>query len=71
MTEFRAGFIKGWICIDKLITLTSLLQINLRNPGRAVYALFLDFKSSFPSVSHEILWRKLHENINIIIEYRI
>ena len=33
----------------------------LNQKGGKVFALFVDFKRAFPSVSHDILWRKLYK----------
>lgn len=57
--EFQAGFRKRRSCADHIFTLNSIIQIHLRQKRSKVFALFVDFKSAFPSVNHNILWHKL------------
>lgn len=58
--ESQSGFRGGRSYADNLFVLLALIQIHLRNPGTAVYAIFIDFKGAFPSVDHNLLWKKLY-----------
>lgn len=57
--ESQAGFRRGRSCLDNIFTLLSVIQIHLYKPKAVLYAIFIDFKGAFPSVSHSLLWRKL------------
>ena len=59
LPEFQAGFRKGRGCLDNIFCLNAALQIRLQKPGNKTYAVFIDFKRAFPSVNHNLLWRKL------------
>lgn len=58
--EWQAGFRRGRSCLDNIFTLNALIQNRLTQPGGKVYVLFVDFKSAFPSINHNILWQKLY-----------
>ena len=59
--EFQAGFRQARGCLDNIFSLNTLIQLQLqKNKGKA-FALFIDFKSAFPSVKHNLLWKKLLE----------
>lgn len=58
--ESKAGFRNGRSCNDNLFNLTSVLQIHLSKPCVVVYAIFVDFKGAFPSISQQLLWNKLY-----------
>lgn len=60
LPECQSGFRRGRGCADNVFTLTSAVQINLRLKNRKVFAIFVDFRRAFDSVSHGLLWRKLH-----------
>lgn len=84
LPESQNGFRRGRSCMDNIFVLNSIINNNLRLPKRKVYALFIDFKKAFDSVSHELLWqelfskgvsskiiriiRNLYKNANIIID---
>jgi len=57
--ETQAGFRKRRGCQDHLFTLNAAVQIGTEN-RKKVYALFIDFRRAFPSVSHPLLWQQLH-----------
>lgn len=59
--EFQSGFRRERGCLDNLFSLLSVIQIHLRHPHTAVFAAFIDLKSAFSSVNHEILWKKLQK----------
>ena len=48
-------------------------RIKLQKPQGKVYAFFIDFKRAFPSISHNLLWKKLsvlgvsYKLINVLI----
>ena len=60
LPEFQAGFRSGRGCLDHIFVLNSLIQLALNARGGKVFALFVDFRRAFPSVNHNLLWRKLH-----------
>ncbi|XP_015124615.1 uncharacterized protein LOC107046505, partial [Diachasma alloeum] len=59
--EYQAGFRRKKGCQDNIYTLFSAIHLQLRLTKRSVYGLFVDYQKAFDSVSHDILWRKLHE----------
>lgn len=59
--ESQSRFKKGRICLDNLFFLNSIIQLHLSKPGTMVFAIFVDFKGAFPSVSHQLLWQMLHK----------
>lgn len=60
LPEAQSGFRRGRGCIDNVFTLSSVVQIHLRLPGRRVYAAFIDFRRAFDSIDHQLLWKKLY-----------
>ena len=48
-------------CMDNVFTLSSIIQIKLKEKNGKLFALFVDFKAAFPSIYHDILWNKLGE----------
>ena len=40
--------------------MNSLIQLHVKRNKGKLYAAFIDFKSAFPSVSHQLLWEKLY-----------
>lgn len=71
--EWQAGFRERRGTSDHIFALNAMIQNQLRKKGGKLFALFVDLKSAFPSVSHELLWKKLsqlglsHKIINILI----
>ena len=57
--EFQTGFRKKRGCLDNIFVLNSVIQIKLQKPKSKVFTLFVDFKRAFPSVNHELLYKKL------------
>ena len=39
----------------------TIINIYLNREGRKVFAVFINFKSAFPSVNHNLLWFKLNK----------
>ncbi|XP_043480334.1 uncharacterized protein LOC122510015 [Leptopilina heterotoma] len=73
--ESQAGFREGRGCIDNIFSLYAIIRIHLNTPKSVVYAVFIDFKGAFPSISHKLLWNKLSalglssKFINIMINF--
>ena len=61
LPEYQSGFRKKRSCLDNVFILNSMIQVKLRQKRGRLFALFVDFKSAFPSVRHDILWSKLHK----------
>lgn len=59
LPEFQCGFRKNRSCTDNIFVLNGLINMCLNKLGGKLYALFVDFRRAFPSVNHNILWRKL------------
>ena len=57
--EWQAGFRSNRGCLDNIFTLNMLIQFQLRKNKGKLYGLFVDLKSAFDSVDHNLLWRKL------------
>lgn len=57
--EEQAGFRKRRGCVDQIFILNTAIQLTLRRPKQKLYACFVDFKSCFDSLNHEIIWQKL------------
>lgn len=61
LPEWQAGFRKKRSCIDNIFVLNYIIQARLSREGGKLFALFVDFRSAFPSVSHGLLWTKLYK----------
>lgn len=61
LAEEQAGFRKGRGCRDNIFVLESIIKAKLSKKGGKLFAFFIDFVSSFPSVNHELLWNKLEK----------
>lgn len=59
LPEFQSGFRKKRSTVDNIFTLSSIIQIRLKEKKSKMFALFVDFKEAFPSINHQILWQKL------------
>ena len=74
LPEWQNGFRRGRSCLDNIFTLNALIQFHLNKCKGKVYAAFIDFKSAFPSVKHNLLWDKLlkmgisSKIVNILID---
>ena len=60
LPESQGGFRPGRGCLDNIFILQSAIHFKLRLDKGHVYAIFIDFKRAFDSVSHSILWSKLY-----------
>ena len=58
--DCQAGFRKKRSCSNQIFSLMGLAQIHSRIDERKIFVIFVDFKRAFDSVSHDLLWRKLH-----------
>lgn len=58
--ECQSGFRKSRGCIDNIFSLTALIHLNIMKKGKYLYAIFVDMKRAFDSVSHSHLWQKLY-----------
>lgn len=61
LPEWQNGFRKERGCIDNIFVLNAIIQTRLSNNKGKLFVLFVDFKSAFPSVNHNLLWEKLDE----------
>lgn len=59
ITEYQAGFRKGYSTVDNIYNLAAIVNIKL-NQKKKVYAFFIDFKAAFDKVSRKSLMYKLH-----------
>ena len=57
--EFQSGFRAGRGCADNIFVLNSMIQYQLQKTRGKIFTLFVDFRKAFPSVNHNILWKKL------------
>lgn len=60
LPEHQVGFRKKRSCADHILTLNAIIQIRLNLKKGKLFVLFVDFRSAFPSVCHDLLWAKLH-----------
>lgn len=61
LPTWQAGFREDYSCLDNIFTLNSVIQLKLKNERGKLYALFMDFKSAFNTIDHDILWQKLKD----------
>lgn len=61
LPDYQGGFRWERGCDDNLFSLLSAVQIALDQPGRYLFAIFIDFKQAFDSVQHQLLWNKMRE----------
>lgn len=59
--EYQCGFRRNRGYSDNLFNLLSATQIALSQPGRYIFAIFVDFKQAFDSVEHQMLWDRMRE----------
>ena len=55
LPEFQSGFRTGRRCMDNIFVLNALIQRFLSEVKGKIFALFVDFRRAFPSVSHALL----------------
>jgi exonuclease III len=59
LTEFQAGFRKGYSTIDNIFNLTCVLNLQLAMKGEKVYSFFVDFSAAFDTINRKALLYKL------------
>lgn len=59
LTEYQAGFRKGYSTIDNIYNLAAIVHLKLYEKKK-VYAFFVDFRAAFDKVSRRSLIYKLH-----------
>jgi len=63
LTEFQAGFRKGYSTVDNIFSLTSIARSYI-DSGKKLYAFFVDFRAAFDSTNRRTLNYQL-SNIGI------
>lgn len=58
LSEFQAGFRKGYSTADNIFTLTSIARTYLDN-SKKLFVFFVDFKAAFDSIDRNALFYKL------------
>jgi len=58
LTEFQAGFRKGYSTVDNIFSLTSIARSYI-DSGKKLYAFFVDFRAAFDSIDRRTLNYKL------------
>lgn len=61
LSEYQAGFRKGMGTLEHIFTLNTLIQSKLMYPNGKLFAVFVDLKQCFESVSHDHLWKALEK----------
>lgn len=61
LSETQNGFRAGRSCSDNVFVLQSAIHCHLRLKKGNIYALFVDLRRAFDTVSHELLWQKLFD----------
>lgn len=56
----QTGFREDRSCLDNIFVVNTTVQFQLRLGSRSVYCLYVDFCRAFDSVSHSLLWNKIH-----------
>jgi hypothetical protein len=59
LNEGQMGFRKGRGCLDGIFSLASIAALKVDSNWKKMYAIFVDFKKAFSSVSQSKLWDKL------------
>lgn len=59
LIEEQVGFRKGRGCRDNIFVLDSIIKSMLEKKGGKLFAFFVDFVAAFPSLKHEIMWKKM------------
>ena len=60
LPESQGGFRPKRSCLENIYILQSVIHLKLRLDKGHAYAIFIDFKRAFDSISHYILWSKLY-----------
>ncbi|XP_055907465.1 uncharacterized protein LOC129942508 [Eupeodes corollae] len=58
LSEFQAGFRKGYSTVDNIFSLTSIARMYVEK-GKKLYAFFVDFKAAFDCIDRRSLFLKL------------
>lgn len=58
ISESQSGFRPGRGCVDNIFTLSSVVSLHLIK-RRKLYTAFVDFRSAFSEVDHNLLWVKM------------
>lgn len=58
ISDFQAGFRKGYSTVEQIFILTTMVQIQL-DKNTKMYAFFVDFKTAFDHVQRHLLFYKL------------
>jgi hypothetical protein len=61
ISQFQAGFRKGMGTMEQVFGLLTLVQSKLKSKNGKLFAIFVDARSAFDSVSHSKLWRTLNK----------
>lgn len=60
LTEYQAGFRKGYSTVDNIYNLASIVSLKLKEKKK-IYAFFVDFKAAFDNVFRKSLLYKLSQ----------
>ncbi|XP_075163172.1 uncharacterized protein LOC142235800 [Haematobia irritans] len=60
LSEYQAGFRRGYSTTDNLYTLASIVHLKLAEKKK-VYAFFVDFKAAFDMVCRRLMIYKMHQ----------
>lgn len=58
LSEAQTGFRPNRGCVDNIFSLHSIISLQIVNQ-RKLYAAFVDYKSAFPGVQHDLLFAKM------------
>ena len=53
--EWQLGFREERVCRDNIFDLNTIIQLHLERDKVKLYALFIDFKGAFDSITHSLL----------------
>lgn len=59
ISEYQAGFRRGYSTVDHIYTLLDIIQIKLAKKRGKLYAFFVDFEAAFDSIDRKALFYKL------------
>lgn len=59
LSEFQAGFRKGYSTIDNIFNLTSIVHLHLALPKGKLFCFFVDFSAAFDTIDRNALIYKL------------
>lgn len=60
-SPYQSGFIAGRSCVDNIFVLLCLSQLKLSQIKGKLYSIMIDFRRSFDSIPHNLLWIHLHK----------